>query len=97
MTRFRPNFVIDGDLEAWAEDHWQHIHIGGVHFQFLKYCTRCIMININPDTGQRAADNQPFATLQQHHFSGKAPTFGIHLIARNSGRIAQGDPVTIQP
>ncbi|NNH33876.1 MOSC domain-containing protein, partial [Rhizobium sp. SEMIA 4085] len=40
MERFRPNIVIDTD-EAWLEDRWAAIEIGGIRFDLVKPCARC--------------------------------------------------------
>lgn len=99
MQHFRPNFVLEGDLTAWIEEGWREIRIGDVQFEFLKCCTRCVMINIDPNTGEKSLEHQPFKTLQQLHRalpnSNDDTIFGIHLVAKNSGTIEQNSPVQI--
>ncbi|MBV7434396.1 MOSC domain-containing protein [Cardiobacteriaceae bacterium TAE3-ERU3] len=99
MTHFRPNLVIDGDLEPWIEEQWRDVRIGDVQFEFLKYCTRCVMINIDPISGEKSAEHQPLKTvqrLQRERPSGSDPVFGIHLIAKNRGTIHQGSAISFK-
>ena len=102
MTHFRPNFVIEGDFAPWIEENWRDIRIGGVQFEFLKCCTRCVMINIDPKTGEKSIIYQPFKTLQRIHREranvntedNRTETiFGIQLVAKNSGTISLNSAV----
>ena len=43
ITRFRPNIVIDGNIEPFAEDDWQEALMGGQSFKFLIRCGRCMV------------------------------------------------------
>lgn len=99
MTHFRPNLVINGDIEPWIEESWREIRIGEVNFEFFKLCTRCVMINIDPNTGQKSAIHEPYKTLQrlrkEHATLSHETVFGIHLIAKNSGVVQQGDRVEV--
>lgn len=52
MERFRPNIVLDTD-EPWAEDRWAAIEIGGIRFDLVKPCARCIMTTQDQTTGSR--------------------------------------------
>ncbi|EGH46056.1 MOSC:MOSC, N-terminal beta barrel protein, partial [Pseudomonas syringae pv. pisi str. 1704B] len=65
MLRFRPNLVIEG-AEAFAEDGWKRIRIGDIEFQLLTPCARCILTTVDPATGERSADREPFATLKTY-------------------------------
>ncbi|KAJ8602450.1 hypothetical protein CTAYLR_001277 [Chrysophaeum taylorii] len=51
MARFRPNVVLDGDLEAWAEDSWARVRLGAHTFLVAKPCSRCKIPTICQDTG----------------------------------------------
>ena len=42
MDRFRPNIVVQGEWEAFEEDHTAMITTGAVSMAFVKPCTRCI-------------------------------------------------------
>lgn len=52
MERFRPNIVLETD-EPWAEDRWAAIEIGGIRFDLVKPCARCIMTTQDQITGSR--------------------------------------------
>ncbi|MCE9507620.1 MAG: MOSC domain-containing protein [Alphaproteobacteria bacterium] len=97
MDRFRPNIVIDCD-EAWAEDIWHTIRIGGVELELIKPCTRCAVTTTDQETGARP-DNEPLATLKtfrlirQPHLTGVV--FGQNAVARKTGMIKAGDTVEI--
>ncbi|MDO5769327.1 MAG: MOSC domain-containing protein [Psychrobacter sp.] len=99
MTHFRPNLVIEGDFAPWIEESWREIRIGEVDFEFFKLCTRCVMINMNPNTGQKSPTHEPYKTLQrlrkEHPTLSHETVFGIHLIAKNSGMVQQGDRVEV--
>ncbi|KAK3334068.1 hypothetical protein B0T19DRAFT_491315 [Cercophora scortea] len=61
MFRFRPNIVVDGDgEEAWAEDFWTELTIGGHAAQqqtgsklaLTGNCGRCTSLNVDYQTGK---------------------------------------------
>jgi len=77
MTRFRPNVVVAG-AEAWAEDDWRRIRIGGATFRAVKGCARCVLTTIDPETGLR--EKEPIASLARvRRWDGKT-WFGINLV-----------------
>jgi uncharacterized protein len=92
MRRFRPNVVVAG-AEAWAEDGWRLVQIGGVTFRAVKGCDRCVLTTIDPDTA--AKGKEPIATLaRSRRWDGKV-WFGVNLIPDTEGAIRIGDPVRI--
>ncbi len=46
MERFRPNIVV-ADCEPYAEDSWKTIRIGGILFDLVKPCSRCVIPSVN--------------------------------------------------
>lgn len=94
MLRFRPNLVIEGS-EAFAEDGWKRVRIGDVEFRVVKPCSRCILTTIDPQTGERSADREPLATLQQYRVQEDGAMFGQNLVNDGNGRLEVGMPVTI--
>lgn len=92
MNRFRPNIVIDG-AEAWQEDHWKRIQIGGMSFKVVKPCSRCVIPTIDPIT----ATKQPevFKTLQRYRKMNGEVYFGQNLLPCGIGDIHVGDAVTV--
>ncbi len=63
--RFRPNIVLDG-VCAWEEFSWvgQELQIGQARIKISAPITRCLNIDVNPDTGEQ--DIQLFSLLKQH-------------------------------
>lgn len=94
MLRFRPNLVIEGSA-AFAEDDWKRIRIGDVEFRVVKPCSRCILTTIDPQTGERSADREPFSTLQAYRSKADGAMFGQNLVNDSNGRLEVGMPVTI--
>lgn len=94
MQRFRPNFVIAG-VPAYSEDNFAALTIGGLPFAALKPCSRCVIVNIDPSSGQRSRG--VLEALVRTHSLGNRPIFGQNLVARGHGRLAVGDPVDLAP
>ncbi|OLF52349.1 MOSC domain-containing protein [Pseudomonas chlororaphis] len=94
MLRFRPNLVIEGS-PAFAEDGWKRIRIGDIEFRVVKPCSRCILTTIDPKTGERSADREPLATLQQYRAQEDGAMFGQNLVNDGNGRLEVGMPVTV--
>jgi hypothetical protein len=94
MLRFRPNLVIEG-AEPYAEDRWKRIRIGDVEFRVVKPCSRCILTTIDPRTGERSADREPFVTLQKYRAQAEGAMFGQNLVNDGIGQLQVGMPVTI--
>ncbi|AJO79817.1 MOSC domain-containing protein [Pseudomonas sp. MRSN 12121] len=94
MLRFRPNLVIEGS-PAFAEDGWKRIRIGDIEFRVVKPCSRCILTTIDPQTGERSADREPLATLQQYRAQEDGAMFGQNLVNDGNGRLEVGMSVTV--
>lgn len=94
MLRFRPNLVIEGS-NAYAEDGWKRVRIGDIEFRLVKPCARCILTTIDPQTGERSADREPLATLQQYRAQEEGAMFGQNLVNESNGRLEVGMPVTV--
>ena len=94
MLRFRPNLVIEGS-QAYAEDGWKRLRIGDVEFRVVKPCARCILTTIDPATGERSADREPFATLDAYRKTEHGALFGQNLVNDGIGHLEVGMPVTV--
>jgi uncharacterized protein YcbX/ferredoxin len=95
MANFRPNIVVDNCL-PFAEDGWQYIRIGEIEFKVSKPCERCILTTVNPENGIKDAQQQPLSTLKTYRQTSSGDVlFGQNLIPLTSGRINQGDKVTV--
>jgi uncharacterized protein YcbX len=97
MERFRPNIVVDWD-EAWAEDGWASIEIGGIPFDLVKPCARCIMTTQDQQTGSREGAN-PMPAMGRIRMSADrrvpGPLFGWNAVPRGEGVLRIGDTVRI--
>jgi len=94
MNRFRPNIIADG-CQAYAEDNWKKIKIGGVEFDAVKRCDRCILTTIDPNTGIKNESREPLTTLTQYRREIGGVVFGMNLIPRSSGAIKINDTIEI--
>jgi len=96
MNRFRPNLVVEG-CEAYAEDRWKRIRIGGVVLRSAGPCARCIITTTDQLSGARG--KEPLRTLSTYRRDPAVPThvnFGQNLIHEaKSGVIREGDPVEV--
>ncbi|WP_084957859.1 MOSC domain-containing protein [Thermoactinospora rubra] len=91
ISRFRPNLVVDGVAEPFAEDRWKRVRVGEVDFRVVKPCDRCVLTTIDART--LAKGKEPIRTLSRHRrWDGKV-WFGMNLIPDGTGRISIGDPV----
>lgn len=96
MNQFRPNLVVSGVSDAFAEDGWDRILIGEVEFLVVRPCTRCVLTTVNPKTLQKSPNNEPLKTLMTYRrdIEGRVD-FGQNLIALKEGAINVGDVVEI--
>ena len=91
MERFRPNLVVDGDLEPFEEDHWRRVQVGAVTFRVVKPVDRCVMTTVDPTTRERGAE--PLRTLARHRRWDGATWFAVQLVPDVRGTIRHGDEV----
>lgn len=80
MRHFRPNIVLQG-LPAFAEHDVQTLTLGDNKLKLVDHCQRCVMITVNPDTGENLANALPFrelAALNPMPTNAKAPAFGVN-------------------
>ena len=93
MARFRPNLVLDGDLEAFAEDAWSRVTVGAVTFRVPKAVDRCVMTTIDPGTRERGPE--PVRTLARHRRWDGATWFAVQLVPESLGEVRVGDDVAV--
>jgi len=93
IERFRPNVVIDGTLEAFAEDTWTRVRLGNVPFRVAKPVDRCVMTTI--DLADLESGKEPIRTLARHRRWDGATWFAIHLIPDGTGQVHVGDEVLV--
>jgi GntR family transcriptional regulator / MocR family aminotransferase len=89
--RFRANFYIDG-ARPWEEFDWigSDVMLGDVLFRVDRKNGRCGATNVNPINGERDMD---IPGALRKRFGHK--DLGIYLVARTSGQVVVGDPVTV--
>ncbi len=88
MQRFRPNIVVTG-TGAYDEDTWDEFAIGTVNFRVAKPCARCVMVNVDPATGERG--REPLLTLSAYRKQGSKVMFGQNLVHNGHGLVRRGD------
>jgi uncharacterized protein len=91
MERFRPNLVVDGDLQPFEEDHWTRVHVGAVAFRVIKPVDRCVLTTVDPGTRERGPE--PLRTLARHRKWDGATWFAVQLVPDARGTIRHGDEV----
>ena len=92
VERFRPNLVVDGDLEPFEEDHWRRVQVGAVEFRVVKPVDRCVMTTLDPTTLERS--HEPIRTLARHRKWDGATWFAVQLVPESRGVVRVGDEVT---
>jgi uncharacterized protein YcbX len=94
INRFRPNFVVSG-CDAYAEDEWGRLQIGGIPFRVAEGCPRCAITTTDQETGERG--KEPLRTLATYRkFDGEV-YFGRNLIHDALGTVRVGDAVETTP
>lgn len=97
MSRFRPNIVLSG-TGAFAEDGWETIAVGGILFDLVKPCARCVVTTVDQQSGL-ADGPEPISSLTRTRLSAdrRAPgaLFGWNAVPRGPGSLRVGDPVEI--
>jgi uncharacterized protein YcbX len=93
MDRFRPNIVVRGVSEAFAEDCWSRIRIGQVECSPVKACARCVITTTNQLTAERKAE--PLVTLAGYRRVPRGVLFGQNLIHHARGVLRVGDCVQV--
>jgi uncharacterized protein YcbX len=98
MNRFRPNFVVSGS-EAFAEDGWKKLRIGGAVFHVVKPCARCVITTVDQEIGIKTGA-EPLKTISEFRLSKignkKKALFGQNLIAEKEGEVLRvGDEIEI--
>jgi uncharacterized protein YcbX len=92
VERFRPNLVVDGDLEPFEEDGWRRLQLGAVELRVVKPVDRCVLTTVDPTTLQRS--HEPIRTLARHRKWDGATWFAVQLVPESRGVVRVGDEVT---
>ena len=88
--RFRPNLVIEAG-EPFAEEGWigKVLTIGGFQMRVDRRDERCVMVDVNPDTGRR--DAQILKRLGRE----RDACLGVYGTTVTPGVVRVGDPVSL--
>ena len=106
MDRFRPNVTVDAD--AWDEDTWRDVSIGGARFGVGLAWPRCAIPQVDQTDGSR--HREPAKVLRAHRWCTHAASvpeplrpvlegnalFGIGCSVEQLGSIATGDEVLVR-
>lgn len=100
MVNFRPNIILGGPIGSFAEDFWSRISIedqNGVPaiLEVVKHCSRCILPNVDPTTGERRKDGEPLVTLRTFRKVGDGVFFGVNCIQQTEGVVSVRAPVEV--
>lgn len=93
VARFRPNIVIEGsDGAADPEDSWvgATIRIGALRMRVDKRDQRCVVVNVDPITGER--DPAVLRAIT----SARQGCLGVYGSVATPGAIGVGDPVVLE-
>lgn len=94
-ARFRANLLIEGAL-PWAEDHWLRLRIGEVELELVKPCSRCTVVNVDPQTGTPDPDGQPLRALREWRRNAQGNVIvGQNAVPRKIGTLRVGDAVEV--
>ena len=92
MNRFRPSIVLSGS-DAYAEDSWQELRIGGARLAAAKPCGRCQVTTTDQSTGE-VMGPEPLATLSTYRESAEfGVMFGMNYVTLEAGKLRVGDRV----
>jgi uncharacterized protein YcbX len=94
MTRFRPNLVVTG-CDAFAEDGWKTVQIGGITLDIVKPCARCAVTTVDQATGTIPDPAEPLATLNTFRKHNGKVMFAQNAIHHAPGQLRVGDTVRI--
>ena len=101
VRRFRPNLVVDGDTEPFAEDGWagRELAVGAVTLRVTQPTVRCAMpLRAQPATGDGAPPlhRQPGLHDALVELNAAFPNhLGVYAEVVTGGEVAVGDPVTL--
>ncbi len=87
VKRFRPNILIE-KVKAGEEENWIDFKIDGIPFTAVKKCTRCIIVDIDPEVGFK--NNPVIPTLRTYRKIQNEIIFGINLVHHKNGVIRTG-------
>jgi uncharacterized protein YcbX len=87
---FRPNLLVEAG--AYAEDGWvgRTLRIGGIRVRVDERDSRCVMVNVDPETDER--DHSVLKAIARE----RQNCAGVYGTPAQSGRVAVGDAVLLE-
>lgn len=93
VQRFRPNILVEASGDApFPEDEWvgRVLSIGSMQMRIDKRDGRCLVITIDPETGERKPEI--LKAVAEH----RQGCLGVYGTTATPGRVAVGDPVLLE-
>ncbi|KAK9895427.1 hypothetical protein P389DRAFT_197485 [Cystobasidium minutum MCA 4210] len=95
VKRYRPNIVIKGAGEPFAEDSWEEVKLGDQIIFPVSRCQRCPMPDVSPATGTLSARRLPGTIVAKHRSNVdrlvKGACVGVNAISkRRNGTLQVG-------
>ncbi|WP_218110636.1 MOSC domain-containing protein [Ostreibacterium oceani] len=94
--RFRPNIVVSGAVDAFAEDDWQRITTCGVSMHVQMPCERCNVPAINPDSGEHEEAVLDYLRRYRLPEGRRVSIFGVTTRVTKLGRLRVGDVMNVR-
>jgi uncharacterized protein YcbX len=92
---FRPNIILSSD-QAFIEDDLSEIATDKVQLKPIRRCSRCIMVNVNPQNGLFSESGEPLKTLSAfRRFDDGKVKFGVYF-SSSAGVLKSGTPYSIK-
>lgn len=93
MERFRPNIVVETSI-PFEEDQWKKFQLGNLMFENAKPCSRCILVNVDPNDGSRSPE--PLRTLAKFRTVQNKVYLGVNVVSNaTEGTLKLCDALTI--
>lgn len=84
VDRFRPNLVVSGCAEPYAEDKWVSYRVGNAHFFSAGPCGRCVVTTTDQRTLERG--KEPLRTLARYRRTAEGEVvFGQNVVHASPG------------
>ena len=93
ILRLRPNIIVETPV-AFEEFQWKHLQSKSVGFEVLGPCTRCTLIEVDQNTGEKGLKFfKSLSDFLKENGHAGAVDFGMKLIPKSEGFLAQGDEI----
>ena len=96
MDRFRPNLVVRGCVQPYAEDTWKVIQVGATTFRHGGPCGRCVVTTTDQQTLARGPE--PLRTLAGYRRGPKKEViFAMNFFCeQDHGQVHVGETVDVR-